>query len=439
MDVTGSSPVAIEVLPGEGGQPPLTGVALAIALLQKFLTYAALTALSMPAWPLYLLGRLALERPPNVPSARRLARALGWIATEQPPAPGLPVASRVALFLRIGIRIALIPGQGLAWYLDELLYGRKLDAQAIEAPIFEISAARSGSTQLAHYLEDDPHVVGPNVLQTLFPYLWLWKLVAHLPTPSHERIRAAFIRQMPPEYIERHEMDPLRTDTFEVQFLAVQLGAIPFAVGPRVARQELAPSRVHPDAAELWHGDFLRFIRRLGQKTLRHAGPGRRLFIKGHFLSVASELEGEYPDARFLTVLRAPSKRVQSVVNFHRCQPHEVICGSIPWPWLVELALDAEVDYCEREQAWFTAPGKGRRYAVRFDDYVHDLVGTMRRVYNVCLDQDEPSPHVPRVHAPRQRTNYSIDRSLAQLGIDETRLNERLAAYRAWVDGKPAP
>ena len=56
----------------------------------------------------------------------------------------------------------------------------------------------------------------------------------------------------------------------------------------------------------------------------------------------------------------------------------------------------------------------------------------MSRVFRECLDVDVLPDHVPRAHAPRVRTNYLLDRSLAQLDIAEADLNTRLAAYRAW-------
>lgn len=43
---------------------------------------------------------------------------------------------------------------------------------------------------------------------------------------------------------------------------------------------------------------------------------------------------------------------------------------------------------------------------------------------------------VPRSHAPRERNEYILDRTLADVGIDETALNERLANYINWCRGE---
>ena len=43
--------------------------------------------------------------------------------------------------------------------LDECIYGRKLRETPLVAPLIEISAGRSGSTQIARYLEEDERLV----------------------------------------------------------------------------------------------------------------------------------------------------------------------------------------------------------------------------------------------------------------------------------------
>ena len=147
---------------------------------------------------------------------------------------------------------------------------------------------------------------------------------------------------------------------------------------------------------------------------------------------MAPALERRYPDARFLTVVRAPARRIQSVINFLRAQPRAAGLSPTPWSWIIQAALETEPDYCELERAWLQRPGGARRTVVRFADYVADLEGTMRRVYRSCLDTDELPAGAPRTHAPRERTHYAVDRSLKQLDIDPAWLELRLDAYLKW-------
>ena len=138
-------------------------------------------------WPilaLLLAWGIGLGGPPNVPKLWQVRRYLRLTWTSRYPAPRLLFGKRCLLTFAILRKVVLAPVLGLAWFCDELLFGRVLDSTPVVAPLIEISAGRSGSTQLARYLEDDPRLVAPNLLQSLFPYLWLWKLAPY--TPSEE-------------------------------------------------------------------------------------------------------------------------------------------------------------------------------------------------------------------------------------------------------------
>lgn len=422
-------PVVREHLPGERRPRAWTAPALAAELAGMALVLLLRAALALPFWPIYLLVRLGWGRPPNVPRSDRFVRFLRAAMVGRPPAPGLRPVARLALALRILQRWIVVPFAGLAWHLDDVLYGRRLRAVAIVAPLFEVSAARSGSTQLAHYLEDDPDIVAPNLLQCFFPYLWLWKLAPRTigRLLSRERVRQLVFARVPAEHHERHEMDPFRTDTFEVMFMIAHLGDIALSLGPGTLHDEYAAGRVSPGNRVWWEEDFVRFVDGVARKTLLHSPGSPRLMIKGHFLSAATALAARYPDARFLTVLRAPDKRIQSGVNFLRAHPTEPICGPVPWAWLTHHALVTEVEYCDAELDWIDSRDV---CVVRFDDYVRDLPGTMAHVYRECLGAPV-SAHVPTTHAPRVRTNYSIDRPLEDVGVDAAWLRARLARYYA--------
>jgi hypothetical protein len=418
-----------EHLPGEPAEPGLTGAALVAEVGGRMLLVVISALLMAPLWPAYLAARLVAERPPVVSPTARYARLLRLAARSTPE---LPASARLVAALILVQRWLWTPAWGLGWLLDELLYGRALDRVAVTAPIFELSAARSGSTQLAHYLEDDPDICAPNILQTLWPLRWAWWLAPRTLGRlwSAEDVCRRMEASMPPAFLQRHEMEPFRTDTFEVLFMHSQLGDLVWILGQDTYVEEFGTAEITPTNAVYW-SDFVHFLDRVGRKTLLHTGRPR-LMIKGHFLAVADELERRYPDARFLTVLRRPDKRLQSTICHHRYQPGASTLPPAPWAWLVARDLPLEITYCEREQAWFQREGGARRCVIRFQDFVRDLDGAVRRVYRDCLDRDEPPPHVPREHAPRKRTDYAVDRSLRQLGVDEAWLEQRLADYYRW-------
>jgi hypothetical protein len=98
----------------------------------------------------------------------------------------------------------------------------------------------------------------------------------------------------------------------------------------------------------------------------------------------------------------------------------------------VDALTRTETEYCEVEQLWFSRHGGAKRYVIRFADFVADLQKTMMGVYSFCFGDKALPPHVPHEHPPRERKKYRINRSIADLGIDESQLNSRLASYLGW-------
>ena len=364
-------------------------------------------------------------------------RYLGLCWTARPPKPGLSALDRASIAVSVLSAVATVPVWGLAWQLDEMLYGRALRDTPVVAPLFEISAGRSGSTQLARYLEEDPHLVAPTLLQSMFPFLWLWRLapvtVGRLFT--REQVRERIGKLLPPEMIERHEADPFRTDTFDGSFYTAHLNHLAPVLGPEAIVADFGFATIAEHNRELWGGAFVELIDRVARKTLLAAGPAadgrpRRFFVKGHFLCAADALERRYPDARFLTMIREPSPRLQSAINYLRVNPFEP--GPVPWAWWSAALVVTEADYCRKEQAWFSRTDGATRCVVRFSAYVRDLPGTMATVYRECLDTPELPAFVPRTHPARERTNYRVDRTLAQVGVDGMAFDDSLSAYVAW-------
>ena len=398
-------------------------------------------------WPLFWLGVWRWGWPPHLvrlPTAWRHFRRTLTIA---PPFPGLPPLSRLWLLLRIWGAVLRIPISGLAWFADELLFRGTLDATPVDAPLLMLSAARSGSTQMGHYLEEDPELCAPVMLQVLFPYLWLWHLV--VPTlgrlVSSEWLSARFDATIPVEMKQRHEGHPLRTDTFDVLFWVHGTHLVSSMAGPSAMAEAIPFMGTAPANRRMWDVDFVRFMDRLGRKTVHFAGPKadgrpRRLFVKGHFLEARDALAHQWPEAHFLTVVRDPTKRLESMINFLHANAIEEPLGAPPWNWITPFLEEAEARYCEVEQEWFSRDDATHRTIIRFEDYVGELEGTMRVVYQRCMDRDTLPPHLPKEHPPRQRKDYLVHRTLEDLQVDVSAYEARLAGFRSWLaemDGLP--
>ena len=410
-----------------------------IRLLFKTIQMIFLGVLSLFLWPLYLVGTRIWKRPPNVPHLAQVRRYLQLTWSVQPQAPGLSQRARLWLTLSIVRKWMMTPFNGLAWLLDEMLYGHELNATEVVAPLFVISGGRSGSTQIARYIEADLTVTAPNLLQCMFPYLWLWRLaprtIGRFLTP--EKIHARIEAMMPPELLERHEFDPFKADTFDGAMFTAHLNHLALHLGPGISSKEFNFAAYAPQDRVRMEHDFIQLVDRIGRKQRLFIGDigtetPRRLFIKGHFLCAAEALERHYPDAVFLTLVRDPASRLQSGINYLRVNPSDPAMGPPPWAWLSASLLQTESDYCRIEQAWYSKETGARRCVVRFADFVSDLEGTMTYVYRVCFDQDHLPPHVPRTHPPRERKQYTVNHSLDELGIDAEVVRAELADYVAW-------
>lgn len=437
--------VVSDCLPGEPEEPNRSVPVMLLRIALRAGSTLLLLVLTSWVWPIYIILVAIYDWSPTAPRLHQVVRYLRQVWTVNPPSPGLTAYYRSWLTLTILQSCATAPLHGVAWLMDEVFYGASLDATPITAPLFEVSAARSGSTQLARYIEADPNLVSPMFIQILFPYMWLWRIVP--PTLgrfiSPDQVRAQMEARIPVDFFQRHEGDPFLTDTFDVPFLGHHLNQLSLAISPDIAETDFSFGALAPHNQQLWEHDFINLLDRIGRKTLLSADPGpdsqpRRLFIKGHFLCAANALEQKYPDACFLTMIREPAPRLQSCINFLRASPFDGATGRRPpWVWMGEGCTKSEVRYCELEQEWFSRKDGPKRCVLRFSEYIEDLEAAMAKVYRECLDTPILPDYVPTVHEPRVRTNYILNRSLAEFGVDEDAFNERLKGYISWCREAP--
>ena len=421
----------------EVDQPSI--VQFALRIIPKLIVVAVKAILFSPLWPIFWLGCFLWYRPPNVPYFEQALRYWRHAWTVSPENPVLPFFGRIWLSLSLLDFYLGAPVRGIAWLLDELFYGTALDEITVNQPFFVISAGRSGSTQITRYIEEDQRLATPNILQCMFPYLWLWRLVPNTigriikPDKVREMIRSA----MPAELWERHETDPFKADTFDGPFLSSHFNRFSLYLGPEIAKEDFNMAKIPPYDEQIKARDFVRFVDRLARKSLylagaSQSGESRRLYLKGHFLFAAQALCEQYPDACFLTVVREPVSRLRSGINYMRVNPPDPVLGPVPWSWLTDTLSYTEIFYSEVEREWFTHETNCQRSVIKFTQFVNDLEATMKQVYLECFNSDELPSHIPKSHPPRERKHYTVNRTLSELGVNEDDLKKNLSDYIDW-------
>jgi len=410
-------------------------VQFTLRIIPKLAFFLIKTAISLALLPVYWLGCLVWYRPPNMPYAKQVLRYLKHAWTVSPQNPSLPFFGRVWLSLTFLDFYAGSTVRGIAWLLDEFLYGKSLNAMSVHEPVFVISAGRSGSTQITRYLEEDDRLSAPNILQCMFPYLWLWRLapktLGRILTP--DKVRQMIQTAMPPELWERHEADPFKADTFDGAFLSFHLHRFSLSLGPEVAKQDFNMAYIAPHDKQIKEKDFVQLVDRLARKSLLFSeGSARRFYLKGHFLFGAQALWDKYPDACFVTVTREPLSRLRSGINYMRVNPPDPVLGPVPWSWLADSLTYTETFYSKVEQEWFTREADCQRSVIRFSEFVNDLESSMKQIYLDCFGSDELPAHVPKTHPPRERKRYSVNRTLSELGVDEAKIRSDLWEYMDW-------
>ena len=85
---------------------------------------------------------------------------------------------------------------------------------------------------------------------------------------SKDWLRKTAQASFPSDFLQRHELDPLRTDTFEMQFCNAQLVNITMLLGPATMIEEMDNASISPCSQDMWRQDFIRYLDAIGRKRL---------------------------------------------------------------------------------------------------------------------------------------------------------------------------
>ena len=402
--------------------------------------------------PLFLPGLLVWGLPPTVPLWSRTWRYITAVFTEGKPEDHIPLANRVIVLLTVINTLVKIPINGVCWFLDELLYPEYHKVE-IKEPVFFITAPRTGSTQLGHYMEDDKeNFIIPTVAEGMIPYIWVWKLL--IPVFMHLKLKQEkFEDTIVPIGLEakkHHEFSFFKSDSWCGTVQSWHFCFLSWCLGASFMKWGYSYARLKHKAIdeEFYDKTFMLFTDRIVKKVMYYRGnPKQRVLLEGHFLIVAKALQERYPDAKFFAVARQPIERFRSFANLIKVVmmdgPHARVYGLAPASWNVirDYIISTQIHYCEQEMLFYN-DRQNNKLVIPFTMFVNDLSTTLKTIYAFC-DVAVPE-HVMSKAVKLQKTSHNrvnlktnydptFNRSLASLGVNEDRLKDHLTEYIEWI------
>lgn len=293
-------------------------------------------------------------------------------------------------------------------------------AQPIEAPVFVVGMARSGTSILHELLWKDPANRAPLT----------WELLLPAADPEVARPVAdaehRFWHDVQPEYEAMHHNDgELPNECIFAtmnEFLSDHWGGV----------HEVPSYSAHLASAD--HTGAYAYHRRIVQ-TLHHARPGERwLFKAPSHLATLDALFAVYPDARIVHVHRDPLKTVPSTLSlmatlkWMRCRHTDPLAVAPLVAWGFGAMLDGVVD----GRATGRLPDD--QFAdLRYADLLADPVAAVQGVYDRFgweLSDGVRQGMLDHLAERPQGKHGAHTYSLADFGLDPAEERARFAAYQ---------
>jgi len=334
-----------------------------------------------------------------------------------------------------------VPVYGMCWFIDELLYPSSHNCEPVE-PVFFITAIRSGSTQLANYLEDDMATfIVPTVQEGMYPFLWVWKLVGINSWWTQRKLFGGEGRKY-------HNFDSSKTDSLDFFARSWHFGGLSRYLGTSFMKWGFCYVPLDEPIDKWFCNNLLKFTDSIMRKVIYYRGkPGQRILIKGHFLIHGNVINKLYREVRFFTVVRDPVERLTSIINHMKVMsvdgPVHFEFGLFPAPWMVirDWAVQSQIAYCKQEMMFY-GQSEVNKLVIPFTMYVNNLCATLQKIYSFC---NLPIPdHVVSNAVKIQTTTHDrtkrkasydsrFQKSLGDLGVDEVKLRDHLISYIIWM------
>ncbi|MBW2274512.1 MAG: sulfotransferase [Deltaproteobacteria bacterium] len=346
------------------------------------------------------------------------------------------------LAVQLGL-LALLSGWAVfnAFFLalDRLLYPR-LHEVPIEQPVFIVGNARSGTTLFHRLLcEDEERFVHFRTWELVFPSIAQKKGVRGLVTSFRRFFPATFQRlvawesRLLPELRKQH---PIALDKPEedellmlMSFSSVMLAILfPYVEQlPELMHFEHRPASVRSKLLDFYRGCVMR---QLYYRQLYYAGGQRTLVSKNPaFVSKMRDLGREFPDAKFVYLVRNPFETVPSLIKLLRTMWEGLGVDEAHMESGTRGLLEGCIrDYFYALEVLDELPPE--RYAiVQYAELIADPKASVESVYRRLGLSISPAfeARLAAERSRQKRYHSSNAYSLEEYGIDPEELEEWLA------------
>ncbi len=334
-------------------------------------------------------------------------------------------------------------------FLGLILIGRAVDRiffprfrrQAVKEPAFIIAPPRSGTTLLQKLVSlDEQRFVHLKMYQTIFPCICYQRIIGAL--VGLDRLLGSPCQKLM-EWSEKkwfggwddmHKLRLNQPEEDDALFLYAFESEAIYLLFPFV--QELWPAGFPDALAPAERRKLMRYYRTCLQRHLYVNGPDKTLLSKSTQSSgsVVSLLE-EFPDAKFITIVRHPYKSVASHVSlfvpvWQAHSPDITRDGPVARAY-AQLAIEWYKHlYAFREQV-----NPRNYYCVDYRDLVRDPAETVEKLYS-HFNWPLPEPFRAKLAAATQAQRHFKSKheyTLAEFGLSEeliqSELGEVMRAY----------
>ena len=433
--------------------PKPSNLSAARSILFQYISTLLFLPLSLACLPLYIIGLFIWGRPPTISPWSRFYKYFIAALTEGKPEEEITFMNRILILTIILDNLVKSPIFGVGWYLDEIFYPSYHKCE-IKDPLFFIFSPRSGSTQMAQYLEDDnENFLAPMMIEAAFPYIWAWKMIAPILKiiGLKKYFETTSSMTSSEEMKKRHNSSLFKTDSLEVAVALAHMSYLSCNLGVSFMKWAFVGSALKDQPVDQEIGKlFIEFFDCIMKKVMYHRGfPNQQVFVKTHMLIIARELEQRYDGAKFFTLVRDPVDRFRSGLNYMKLVSVDgrlkKRLGLFPIPWRVlrDWVIESQICYCEDEIIFFnqSEDNTKNKLAISFDTYVNNLAGTLQQVYsflNIPMTAELLSKVAVLQKTTHDRTKRrasydpKYNRTLSSLGVDEEKVKEYLSDFINW-------